>query len=178
MNYYNQILNLIKEKTDIGHVSEIKLSSIFILKHLIEILGEEKFNNIFRMYFIESEGLFDDKFYNFHKSMRQTDFYNIHNGHLDMIFWNFIIASDTPYRTFKKYYELVQILREYDMNIGKKVSKGSIGRKEKNGKPFKSGRLVNTVKDVVMHDFMDVPAYTFEEDDTQVECRRCIVVES
>ena len=35
-------------------------------------------------------------FENFHKSMRQTDFFEINgkgNGHLDMIFWNYIHES-------------------------------------------------------------------------------------
>lgn len=56
------------------------------------------------------------------------------------------------------------------LNIGKKVSKTSF-------KPFKSGKLVNTVKDVIEHPTLKIPAYTFEEDSSYVECRRCDVVE-
>ena len=43
-------------------------------------------------------------------------------------------------------------------------------RKKK--KPFKSGLLINTVKDVINR-----PAYTFYEDDSYVDCRSCIIVE-
>jgi hypothetical protein len=71
----------------------------------------------------------------------------------------------------------MEALNEYIVNIGKKVTKCSIGKREENHKTFKSGLLVNTVKDVVMHDFLNIPAYIFEEDDTQVECRRCKVIE-
>ena len=63
----------------------------------------------------------------------------------------------------------------YENNIGKRVSKGSITRKETNNKPFKSGLVINTVKGVITHPTLDIPAYTFDEDDSYVECRRCIV---
>jgi hypothetical protein len=54
--------------------------------------------------------------------------------------------------------------------IGKKVKKTS-------PKPFKSGRKVNTVKGVVNHPILkDVMAFTFEEDDSIVECRRCVEI--
>jgi len=65
----------------------------------------------------------------------------------------------------------------YRENIGKKVRKGSITEKIVNRNPFKSGFLTNTIKDVVMHDLIDEPAYTFIEDESQVECRRCIIVD-
>ncbi len=55
-------------------------------------------------------------------------------------------------------------------NIGKKVYK------PKSGKPFKSGLKINTVKGVINHPILNIPAYTFEEDDSYVECRRCVVV--
>lgn len=41
------------------------------------------------------------------------------------------------------------------------------------GKPFKSGRKVNTVKGVVEHPITGLPCYTFEEDDTFVAVNRC-----
>lgn len=65
-------------------------------------------------------------------------------------------------------------------NIGKQVTKTAFNRAKGNlvlPKPFKSGRLFNTVKDVVMHPDLKIPAYTFEEDSTYVECRRCDVVD-
>ena len=55
----------------------------------------------------------------------------------------------------------------YEDNIGKQVYK------HKSGKPFKSGLKVNTVNGVIIHPILDIPAYTFEEDDSYVECRRC-----
>ena len=47
-------------------------------------------------------------------------------------------------------------------------------RKKK--KPFKSGLMINTVKDVINHPILNIPAFTFYEDDSFVECRRCIIV--
>ena len=53
------------------------------------------------------------------------------------------------------------------------------------GKPFKSGEHINTVKDVIEHpNKIDpetdkgVPAYTFYEDDSIVECARCTYAET
>jgi len=42
-------------------------------------------------------------------------------------------------------------------------------------KPFKSGKKHNTVKDVVIHPILGVPAFSFFEDDSIVECSSCIV---
>jgi hypothetical protein len=55
-------------------------------------------------------------------------------------------------------------------NIGKKVSK------LRSGNPFKSGLLINTVKGVIDHPQLNIPAYTFEEDESYVECRRCYII--
>jgi len=64
----------------------------------------------------------------------------------------------------------------YETNIGKRVCKCSISRKVPNNKPFKSGSKINTIKGVVNHPQLNRPAYTFEEDESYVECRRCIIV--
>lgn len=53
-------------------------------------------------------------------------------------------------------------------NIGKKVVKLS-------GKPFKSGLKTNTVKAVVDHSILKIPAYSFIEDNSVVECRQCVL---
>ena len=53
--------------------------------------------------------------------------------------------------------------------IGKQVTKIS-------PKPFKSGSKVNTVRGVIDHPVLHIPAFTFEEDDSHVECRRCVEV--
>lgn len=61
---------------------------------------------------------------------------------------------------------------KYEDMIGKKVEKNL------SGKPFKSGSKINTVKGVVKHPVLGIPAFTFEEDDSYVECRRCQVVKN
>jgi hypothetical protein len=58
--------------------------------------------------------------------------------------------------------------------IGAKVSKVKESREPK---PFKSGSKINTVKGVIMHPILNIPAFTFEEDESYVECRRCGVVD-
>ena len=65
---------------------------------------------------------------------------------------------------------------EHMLNIGKRVYKGNISSGKPTDKKFKSGLLINTVKDVINHPILDIPAYTFEEDDSYVECRRCFAV--
>jgi len=60
---------------------------------------------------------------------------------------------------------------EYSENIGKKVAKLA------SGKPFKSRLKVNTVKGIIEHPILEISAYTFEEDESYVECRRCTVVD-
>ena len=62
-------------------------------------------------------------------------------------------------------------MRHIDQNwdMGKRCRKRS-------GKPFKSGLKVNTIKGVVVHPTLNIPAYTFSEDDSYVECRQCEVM--
>lgn len=60
-------------------------------------------------------------------------------------------------------------------NIGKKVRKTS--KEGTEPKPFKSKLKVNTIKGVVKHPILQIPAYTFEEDESIVECRRCVIIE-
>lgn len=70
--------------------------------------------------------------------------------------------------------------------IGKKVRKladrtRSGKRRVDDGKysskPFKSGLKENTVKGVIEHPILGIPAFTFVEDESCVECRRCRLVE-
>lgn len=63
-------------------------------------------------------------------------------------------------------------IEECLLNVGKKVSKTS-----KPPKPFLSGLRFNTIKSVINHPILNVPAYTFNEDDSFVEVRRCIIVD-
>ena len=67
-------------------------------------------------------------------------------------------------------------MTNYEINIGGKVSKTSKNNTEP--KPFKSGFKVNTIKGVMNHPILNVPAYTFIEDDSYVECRRCKLIEN
>jgi len=53
--------------------------------------------------------------------------------------------------------------------IGKKVRKIS-------GKPFKYGGKISTVRGVVTNPHTGRDAYTFDEDDSYVECKRCLVI--
>ncbi|MCK9542104.1 MAG: hypothetical protein M0R03_08750 [Novosphingobium sp.] len=61
----------------------------------------------------------------------------------------------------------------YKSLIGKKVTKFKVKREPK---PFKSGKKINTVKGIINHPQLDIPAFIFEEDDSYVECRRCYPV--
>lgn len=67
---------------------------------------------------------------------------------------------------------------DYEKNIDRRVRKGAISDGDPNRKSFKSGLLVNTVKGVINHPTLNIPAYTFEEDDSYVECRRCFLAET
>lgn len=54
-------------------------------------------------------------------------------------------------------------------NIGKLV-------KKKTNKPFKSQSRINTIKDVILHPRLGIPAYTFVEDDSYVDCNVCVII--
>jgi hypothetical protein len=60
----------------------------------------------------------------------------------------------------------------YSQFIGQQVSK-TRGKRE--SKKFKSGSKFNTVTGVINHPILNVPAFTFAEDDSFVECRRCFL---
>lgn len=57
--------------------------------------------------------------------------------------------------------------------IGKKVWKNPKTTSKVKAKPFKSKFQVNTVKDVVISPYTGNEAFTFEEDDSIVECMKC-----
>lgn len=54
--------------------------------------------------------------------------------------------------------------------VGTKVRKTS-------SKPFKSDEKINTIKGTVMHPKLNLLCYTFEEDESYVEARRCIIAQ-
>ena len=71
-------------------------------------------------------------------------------------------------------------MERYIHNIGKKCKKKSINddtKKPYKGKPFKSPFKLNTIKGVINHPHLNVPAYIFFEDDSYVECRRVIIID-
>ena len=67
-------------------------------------------------------------------------------------------------------------MTDYTAYIGRRVSKVR-ARPEREPKPFKSGQKVNTVRGVIEHPILRVPAFVFEEDDSYVACKACCVVE-
>lgn len=68
-------------------------------------------------------------------------------------------------------------MEDYTVNVGKRVQKCAISHKDSHKpKPFKSGQKINTVKGVIDHLVLHIPAYTFVEDDSYVECRRCEIL--
>ena len=62
----------------------------------------------------------------------------------------------------------------YSSYVGFRCTKGHNEASEP--KPFKSGYKVNTIKGVIDHPKLHIPAYTFEEDESYVECRRCVIL--
>jgi hypothetical protein len=72
-------------------------------------------------------------------------------------------------------------IEDYEIYIGKKCQKKSITSKKSgepyNPKPFKSGAKINTIKGVVNHPHLNVPAYVFHEDTSYVECRRVLILD-
>jgi hypothetical protein len=57
--------------------------------------------------------------------------------------------------------------------VGQKVWKNPKTDSKFEPKPFKSGRKVNTVKAVVVHEQTGQPGFTFLEDESCVQCFRC-----
>jgi hypothetical protein len=71
-------------------------------------------------------------------------------------------------------------VEKFEDNIGKKCKKRPLDDKNIGKyklKPFKSGQKVNTISGVIPHPKLEGRlAYTFEEDESYVECRRCEVI--
>jgi hypothetical protein len=78
-----------------------------MLKHFVKLMGKKNFVDCYDVYFKDAED-FEMSFYNFQKSMRQTDFFDKGEdwGHVDMIFWNFTNMSDVPFIRFQSLYKL------------------------------------------------------------------------
>lgn len=70
--------------------------------------------------------------------------------------------------------QILETKEYYESFIGCKVQKKSKSGTEP--KPFKSGLKINTVKGIMNHPQLNIPAFTFEEDESYVECRRCVKI--
>lgn len=84
-------------------------------------------------------------------------------------------------RTFDNLNRITDMdVEKLEENIGKKCRKRPLNDKNIGKyklKPFKSGNKVNTIKGVISHPNLEGRmAYTFEEDESYVECRRCEVI--
>jgi len=114
--YFECLTEGLSELCDIISDRE-KQSKVIMFYRFIMMMGELSFNEVFKMYFMEKEE-FDHAWYDFHKSMRQTDFYDMgeNSGHADMLFWNFIHLTDVPYKLMKTFTEKIKvgIISEFD----------------------------------------------------------------
>ena len=108
MNYYQHIIEGLVELEDILF-NHKKRTETAMFRHFIALMGEDDFNIPYPQYFLENDNDFDSCWYDFHKSMRQTDFYNMGEGHLDMLFWQFIHSSEVPYRLMKTFTEKISV---------------------------------------------------------------------
>lgn len=68
-------------------------------------------------------------------------------------------------------------IRDFLIEVNKNVYKDPanyVGRMvTKDKKPFKSSNKCNTIKGIINHPTLNVPCFTFEDDDSYVECSRC-----
>jgi hypothetical protein len=119
MNYYKLIIEGLNEWSNIV-TDEKKSASIHMLRHFIELMGEDEFNRVFKYQFIDTPE-FDEGWYDFHKSMRQTDFFDMGegSGHIDMLFWQFIHLTNLPYLVFKTFTEKIKlgVIGDFDNDI-------------------------------------------------------------
>lgn len=65
---------------------------------------------------------------------------------------------------------------DFEKHMGKKCTKKSVSNFKNTPKPFKSGKKINTIKGLINHPQLNIPAYTFIEDDSYVECRRILIL--
>ena len=108
MNYHKHILEGLREWSGII-VQRERQAKIDMLFRFIALMGEEHFNRAFEERFM-TDLEFDDGYFEFHKSMRQVDFFDVtDDGHVDMLFWNFLHATDIPYKALKVFTEKIKI---------------------------------------------------------------------
>ena len=102
-NYHKIIISNLTGKHSIGNLDHKSM-----LRHFVVLMGEENFNQKVNLHFrggypdsfdVKDCKEFDEDFHSFHKSMRQTDFFNLglsdgRSGNIDMLWWNFIQFTD------------------------------------------------------------------------------------
>jgi len=123
MNYYKLILEGFKEWLSIINHPQ-KGATVSMLTRFIQLMGEEHFNNNFEYYFMSEDKDFDTGWYEFHKSMRQTDFFDVGSGHVDMLFWEFLHVTDIPYKTFNVFTKKIKVGLVDEMDNDLDGSKG------------------------------------------------------
>ena len=125
MNYYKHIMEGCREFANILNYPKAARVEMFGL--FIKLMGEKQFNTDFEYYFMSDEyKTFDGGFHDFHKSMRQTDFYDMgeNSGAVDSLFWYFIHSSETTYFLLKRFTErikigvVVELDNDLDGNLG------------------------------------------------------------
>ena len=110
INYYENFLAFTRELAH-GEGIGIRLTNEFeMFLRFLRLMGEEHFNRNIEWFVDDTDGNlyggeFDNWYYSFHKSMRQTDFYEIGEGHLDMLFHTFLNMSEVPYKVFQKFFK-------------------------------------------------------------------------
>ena len=98
---------------------------------------------------------------------------NLENSNIVRIFAETLNPHDMIKNNFAEHNG--KTVADYEVNIGKRVCKTTM-KNSGEPKPFRSGHRTNTVIGVIEHPKLKVPAYVFAEDDTYVECRRCVLV--
>lgn len=109
MNHFDIVIKDIRNRENT--YDEKASCSYAMLRHFIELMGDEGFNNTFEAYFLDKDHFhsFEASFYDFHKSMRQTDFYDRGegSGHIDMLFWYYIHISDKCFDVLKAHFDKI-----------------------------------------------------------------------
>jgi hypothetical protein len=72
---------------------------------------------------------------------------------------------------------LTKQFSEAELNAWRAMRGRRVQKTARTKKPFKSGLKINTVRDIITSPVTDNPAFTFIEDDSNVECFRCVLVE-
>lgn len=119
-NFHEEVMLLIRAMAE----ESFKSDEYYLYLSLVELDDIESFNQQIRYYFFESKLPFDEAFPNYHKSIRQCDYYTHltivrdkkspdangeferSGGVIDSLLYNFIHMSQIPYVVLKRLCEL------------------------------------------------------------------------